>query len=67
MVYKPKFEAHIKETEIDVLQILSFPDIYKMKTFEQKRQAMQKFISGFKPRITQLGAGLWFRKAGVGL
>jgi hypothetical protein len=50
-----------------VLQILSFPDIYKMKTFEQKRQAMQKFISGFKPRITQLGAGLWFRKAGVGL
>jgi hypothetical protein len=50
-----------------VLQILSFPDIYKMKTFEQKRQAMQKFTFGFKTRITQLGTEFWFRKAGVGL
>ena len=37
MVYKHKFEQYIKEKEIDVLQFLSFPDMYKMKTFEQKR------------------------------
>lgn len=55
MVYKNKFGQHIKGKEIDVLQILSSPDMYIMKTFEPKRQAMQKFTFSLNTRITLSG------------
>lgn len=42
MVYELYFEEHMKEMEIDVLQFVNFPDISKMKTFEEKRDVIQK-------------------------
>lgn len=42
MAYELYFEEHMKEKEIDVLQYIDFPDISKMQTFEEKRDAIQK-------------------------
>jgi hypothetical protein len=50
MVYELYFEEHMKEKEIDVLQFVNFPDISKMKTFEEKRDAIQKIYYWLKEK-----------------
>jgi len=50
MVYELYFEEHMKEKEIDVLQFINFPDISKMPTFEEKRDAIQKNYYWFKEK-----------------
>jgi len=50
MVYELYFEEHMKEREIDVLQFVNFPDISKMKTFEEKRDAIQKIYYRLKEK-----------------
>lgn len=50
MVYELYFEEHMKEMEIDVLQFVNFPDISKMKTFEEKRDAIQKIYYWLKEK-----------------
>lgn len=44
------FEEHMKEQEIDVLQFINFPDISKMETFEEKRDAIQKIYYWLKEK-----------------
>lgn len=50
MVYELYFEEHMKEKEIDVLQFVNFPDISKMKTFEEKQDAIQKIYYWLKEK-----------------
>lgn len=50
MVYELYFEEHMKEKEIDVLQFVNFPDISKMQTFEEKRDAIQKIYYWLKEK-----------------
>ena len=57
MVYELYFEEHMKEKEIDVLQFINpegsgqvFPDISKMQSFEEKRDAIQKIYYWLKEK-----------------
>lgn len=50
MVYELYFEEHMKEKEIDVLQYVNFPDISKIETFEEKRDAIQKIYYWLKEK-----------------
>jgi hypothetical protein len=50
MVYELYFDEHMKEKEIDVLQFINFPDISKMETFEEKRDAIQKIYYWLKEK-----------------
>ena len=50
MVYELYFEEHMIEREIDVLQFVNFPDISKMKTFEEKRDVIQKIYYWLKEK-----------------
>jgi len=42
MVYELYFEDHMKEKQIDVLQFVDFQDISQLKTFEEKRDVIQR-------------------------
>ena len=42
MVYELYFEEHMKENKIDVLQFIDFEDISQLKTFEEKRDVIQR-------------------------
>ena len=50
MVYELYFEEHMKEKEIDVLQFIDFPEISKMQSFEEKRDAIQKIYYWLKEK-----------------
>lgn len=50
MVYELYFEEHMKGKEIDVLQFINFPDISKMQTFEERRDAIQKIYYWMKEK-----------------
>ncbi len=50
MVYELYFDEHMKEKEIDVLQFVDFPDISRMQTFEEKRDAIQKIYYRLKEK-----------------
>jgi adenine-specific DNA-methyltransferase len=50
MVYELYFEKHMKEKELDVLQFVNFPDISKMDSFEEKRDAIQKIYFWLKEK-----------------
>lgn len=50
MAYELYFEEHMKEKEIDVLQFINFPDISKMQTFEERRDAIQKIYYWMKEK-----------------
>ena len=50
MVYELYFEEHMKETEIDVLQFVDFPDISKLVTFEEKRDVIQQLYYWLKEK-----------------
>jgi len=50
MAYELYFEEQMKEKEIDVLQFINFPDISKMQTFEERRDAIQKIYYWLKEK-----------------
>lgn len=50
IVFELYFENHMKEKEIDVLQFIDFPDISKMQSFEEKRDAIQKIYFWLKEK-----------------
>ncbi|HEY5511488.1 MAG TPA: Eco57I restriction-modification methylase domain-containing protein [Prolixibacteraceae bacterium] len=50
MVYELIFEEHLKEKEIDVLRFVNFPNISKLKSFEEKRDAIQKIYFWLKEK-----------------
>ncbi len=50
MVYELYFDEHMKENDIDVLQFINFPDISKMQSFEEKRDAIQKIYYWLKEK-----------------
>lgn len=48
MVYELYFEEHMKINEIDILKFVNLPDISKMLTFREKRDAIQKIYFWLK-------------------
>ena len=48
MVYELYFEEHMKKNEIDILKFVNLPDISKMLTFREKRDAIQKIYFWLK-------------------
>ena len=48
MVYELYFEEHMKINDIEILKFVNFPDISKMLTFKEKRDAIQKIYFWLK-------------------
>ena len=50
MVYELYFEEHMKEKEIDVLKFVNLSDICELKTFEEKKDTIQKIFYWLKEK-----------------
>lgn len=50
MIYELYLEEHMKEKDIDVLQFVNFPNISRMQSFEEKRDAIQKVYFWLKEK-----------------